>query len=61
MLVSLFHLILSNNTMFLFCLENLKENIEHLENQNLTLKLNLETKDAMNSKVDYSKIYKFIN
>lgn len=47
--------------MFLFCLENLKENIEHLENQNLTLKLNLETKDTINAKVDYLKIYKLIN
>ncbi|XP_060862177.1 putative leucine-rich repeat-containing protein DDB_G0290503 isoform X2 [Metopolophium dirhodum] len=31
--------------------ENLKENIEHLENQNLTLKLNVETKDTINSKL----------
>ncbi|XP_026817802.1 protein PFC0760c-like [Rhopalosiphum maidis] len=31
--------------------ENLKENIEHLENQNLALKLNVETKDKMNSKL----------
>ncbi|KAE9538187.1 hypothetical protein AGLY_006159 [Aphis glycines] len=31
--------------------ENLKKNIEHLENQNLALKHNVETKDAMNSKL----------
>lgn len=50
-----------NNIILLFVLENLKENIEHLENQNLALKLNVETKDKMNSKVDFlNKIYKLI-